>query len=113
MVLVVLVAPVAAGHAAAQPVRHHLQVPVQPDVARQRVVAALVLQPAAPPLRQPRHHGACPPPAGPDQREAGPVHDQDLSKPVRHVRRVRLEVALREQLLSQLLKVPRQRVCLV
>ena len=39
VVLVVLVAPVAAGHAAAEAVRDHLNVAVEFDVARERVVA--------------------------------------------------------------------------
>ena len=38
-----------------------LQVAVEPDVARERVVAGLVLQPAAPALREARDDGARPP----------------------------------------------------
>eukprot|EP00966_Prymnesium_polylepis_P080632 1868443-Prymnesium_polylepis.1 len=63
VVLVVLVAPVAAGHAAAEAVDQHLQLPVDLDVPRQRVVAALVLQPAAAALCDARDGATQPPPA--------------------------------------------------
>jgi len=53
VVLVVLDAPPGAAHAAAQAVEGDLQRPVHEDVARQRVVPALMHEPAAAPLSDP------------------------------------------------------------
>ena len=47
VVLVVLVAPIAARHTAAEAIHEHLDVAVDLDVPGERVVAAFVLQPAA------------------------------------------------------------------
>mmetsp|Transcript_24064 Transcript_24064/g.71315 ORF Transcript_24064/g.71315 Transcript_24064/m.71315 type:complete len:262 (-) Transcript_24064:286-1071(-) len=110
VVLVVLVAPVAAGHAAAKAVDDHLHVPVQLDVARERVVTSLVLQPAAPALRDAGDNRAEEPVAGPDEADARPVHGDHLSHAVRHVPQVGLKVPLRLQLRPQGLKVGRERV---
>ena len=108
VVLVVLVAPVAAGHAAAQAVDHHLQMTVDLDVPRERVVAALVLEPAAAALRDAADKGAEPPPAAPDEEEGGVVHDDDLDAAEDHVPNVRIEVPLRDERRSQDLIVARE-----
>jgi len=113
VVLVVLVAPVAARHAAAEAIDDHLQVAVDLDVARERVVAALVLQPAAAALRDAHHEHARPPTAAPDEDEARGVHGNHLADAVGHVREVGLKVPLLEQLLPELLKVLAESIFLV
>mmetsp|Transcript_28222 Transcript_28222/g.65961 ORF Transcript_28222/g.65961 Transcript_28222/m.65961 type:complete len:216 (-) Transcript_28222:256-903(-) len=113
VMLVVLVAPVAAGHTAANAICDHLQVPIHLDVPRQRVVAAFVLEPAAPPLCKPRDERPKPPPPAPDKRHPGEVHRDHLRKAVCHVCKVWLEVSFCQQLLPQRLVVSREPVLLV
>mmetsp|Transcript_31778 Transcript_31778/g.79322 ORF Transcript_31778/g.79322 Transcript_31778/m.79322 type:complete len:217 (+) Transcript_31778:873-1523(+) len=106
--LVVLVAPPRSRHAAPQPVHGHLDRTVDGDVARERVVAALVHQPAASALHHAEHHDARERPAVVDERGACHVHRDHLRDAVDHVARRRLELALDLELLGELGKILEQ-----
>mmetsp|Transcript_986 Transcript_986/g.2681 ORF Transcript_986/g.2681 Transcript_986/m.2681 type:complete len:377 (+) Transcript_986:272-1402(+) len=103
VVLVVLVPPPGAAHAAAHAVDDLLQKPVELDVARERVVARLVHEPAAAArddaedqnarVEVRRRH---------DEVRAQQVHCDDLADAVRDLARVGIEAALGLELRPQL-----------
>mmetsp|Transcript_12830 Transcript_12830/g.43442 ORF Transcript_12830/g.43442 Transcript_12830/m.43442 type:complete len:326 (+) Transcript_12830:743-1720(+) len=105
VVLVVLVAPPGARHAAAHAVEHHLERAVRRDVARQRVVAALVHEPAAAALHDAQHQDAGEDPPVVDERGPREVHEHDLGDAPGHVQRRGLEIALGLELIREALKV--------
>ena len=102
VVLVVLVAPPGARHAAAHAVNKFLEGAVDRNLARQRVVARLVHEPAAAARGEAQQDDARGRVSGgEDEVGADDVHEHDLADPVDDLAPVRVEAALAGELLPQ------------